>query len=98
MQIPDELRKCVCFIQAKRPGTDWVGSAFIVGVPLGVGDAFAAYVVTARHCIDADDEGEYGPAEWIGLRLNTRTGASDVIRTEVADWRRHPTADVAVLP
>jgi len=98
MQIPDALRKCVCFIQATREDGPWMGTAFFVAVPLGVADAFSAYVVTARHCIDPDDEHEYGPADSIGLRLNTRSGTSVVIDTKPTDWWRHPTADLAVLP
>lgn len=37
-------------------------------------------------------------ADEVLLRLNTRGGAADVIRTDPSNWLFHPTADVAVLP
>jgi hypothetical protein len=96
MQILDELRQAVCFISAHRPVEPRIGSAFFVGMPLEVNDRWVVYVVTARHCIDPVDA--HGDVEWIGLRLNTRAGASAELRTDPKHWIRHPTADIAVLP
>lgn len=98
MRVPDDLRKCVSFIQARWGDSPFVGSAFFVGVPLGiteqvVDDNIVTYVVTAKHCIVNKD----GIADEVLLRLNTRTGGSETIATDPHAWLLHPSADVAVL-
>lgn len=106
MRIPDELRECVCFVEARWPsGAAEVGTAFFVGVPLdappGSGQSWFHYVVSARHCIAGrkeTQEQQGGPAETAALLINQRGGGRVRCPTRVADWLLHGTADVAVLP
>jgi len=103
MQLPDEVRKLVCFVRRSGAGKAKIGTAFFVADPLGVADETgdelsAIYVVTARHCvqqIDPEDPDD-PPVEAIELRLNTVDGRSEWIKTTVKGWIHHPTADVSV--
>lgn len=103
MRIPDELRECVCFVQPVWPsGSGGRGTAFFVGVPLGVGDHCFTYVVSAKHCITGDKKAQlrHGnrPATKAILWVNhTEQGRVSHV-TQVSDWLLHDTADVAVLP
>src|ERR1035441_6151524 len=73
VQVPHELRKCVCFVGGQRGHLRGVGAAFFVGDPLGVHDVAAVYVVTAKHwargfrsaftCVKADGKGARAPVE-----------------------------------
>jgi len=98
MLVPDELRKCICFVRSERPAGPKVATGFFLGVPLGVRDQDAVYVVTARHCVRASDANELGEFTSVGLRLNTRDGKSVHVQTDPAEWICHSTADVAILP
>ncbi len=99
MRIRDELRECVCFVQASwASGVSGVGTAFFVGVPLGITgteEHWFHYAVTARHVIN---DMKQGPAEKAVLVLNRRGGGRALAETRVSDWLFHETADVAVLP
>jgi hypothetical protein len=96
MRIPDELRECVCFIQAVWPSSQsGIGTAFFVAVPLEGEEHWFHYVVTAKHCI-ADVK--TGPADTAMLLVNQVGGDRTSLRTRVSDWLLHETADVAVLP
>ncbi len=97
MQVPDELRKCVCFLEAStgEDGSDSTG--FFVAVDIGLsrnagGPREAVYIVTAGHCVAIKGE----LAERITVRLNTRDGGSATFDTDPAGWMVHPVADVAV--
>jgi hypothetical protein len=101
MQLPDEVRKLVCFIYGSGGGQDWTGTGFFVFDPLGVSDAtgnalHAIYIVTARHCVQQVDPNRDAPVESIQIRLNTRDGGSRMIATDVDRWIHHPIADVSV--
>lgn len=98
MQVPDKLRKCVCFVRSERPVKPKVATAFFLAVPLGAQDQDAVYVVAARHCVRASDSAENGEFTSINLRLNTLDGGSRHFETDPSDWMCHPTADVAILP
>jgi hypothetical protein len=103
MRVPDELRGCVCFIEAHWSGGSseaGIGSAFFVGVALGlteqvVEDRIAIYAVTAKHVLVS---GKGALADRVVLRLNKKGGGVGEIPTEPTDWLLHPEADVAVLP
>ena len=75
-----------------------VGAAFFVGDPLGVHDAAAVYVVTAKHCIQPVDHLENGPFHKTWLRVNMRHAGSMHLEIPPEVWVCHDTADVAVLP
>lgn len=96
MQVPDTLRKCVCFVTIRGDEYNYCGSAFIVAVPLfdDVDDDAAVYFITARHCLETNDDTVREPH----LRLNTHGGGSAEIQAPLDRWLVHPTADVAVLP
>jgi hypothetical protein len=96
VQIPDEIRKCVCFLTARRNGEAWLGSGAFLSVPLGFADWNSIFVATARHCIEPLEGGD--PFESISLRLNTLNGSSEEVETDPNSWIRHPVADVAILP
>ncbi len=98
MQVSEELRKCACFIETGTEQYVYLGTAFFVSVALGVADQHAIYVVTAKHCIEVEDDDDPGPILSIKLRLNLMSGGSDLLYTPIESWRRHPVADVAILP
>jgi hypothetical protein len=75
-----------------------VGAAFFVGDPLGVHDAAAVYVVTAKHCVQPFDHQENGPFDKTWLRVNRRHAGSMHLEIPPGRWVCHETADVAVLP
>ena len=98
MQVPYELRKCVCFVGGQRGHLRGVGAAFFVGDPLDVQDAAAVYVVTAKHCVQPLDHQENGPFHKTWLRVNLRHAGSMHVEIPPEMWVCHQTADVAVLP
>jgi len=98
MQVPHELRKCVCFVGGQRGRLRGVGAAFFVGDPLGVHDVAAVYVVTAKHCVQPFDHQENGSFLKTWLRVNLRHAGSMHIEIPPDAWVCHETADVAVLP
>jgi hypothetical protein len=75
-----------------------VGAGFFVGDPLGVHDAAAVYVVTAKHCVQPLDEQENGPFHKTWLRVNLRHAGSMHLEIPPEMWVCHASADVAVLP
>src|SRR6266849_7584040 len=99
MTIPDEIRKCVCFvaIQDKITGNYiFKGTAFFVS---HLHDRGFAYIVTAKHIIDkAKNHG----CQEVHLRFNMRDGSARWMAIKVIDWVFHdsPTenVDIAVLP
>jgi hypothetical protein len=98
MQVPPELRKCVCYVGAERGDEPpLIGTAFFVHDPLGVRDVSFVYVVTARHCVRPDDHRENGPFDKTWLRVNARKGGSMRIEIPPERWACHHVADVAVL-
>src|ERR1700733_2524913 len=102
MRIPDQIRDCVCFIQAEWPsGKIEIGTAFFMSVPLGVNGHWFHYAVTAKHCVTGRlktqrDEG--GPAPQSVLFVNQREGGRVRVPIPASDWLLHETADMAVLP
>ena len=98
VQVPHELRKCVCVVGGQRGHSRGVGAAFFVGDPLGVHDAAAVYVVTAKHCVQPFDHLENGPFHKTWLRVNLRHAGSMHLEIPPEEWVCHQTADVAVLP
>jgi hypothetical protein len=95
MQIPGQVRNCVAFVYFNPQGSGErkpIGTAFFLGV-----DGFL-YCVTAKHLIDKVEQ--LSSDRKLLLRMNMRSGGSDIIETNVADWRVHPideTVDVAAL-
>lgn len=100
--VDEQFRKCVAFLTADIPDLKTgvvvrtpAASGFLVGVPLGEGvDAWAVYVVTARHVIDTSRP--YGPL-YVRLNRRDRTGFDD-FATPQDNWTCHPQTDVAVAP
>jgi hypothetical protein len=104
MQVPDEIRKCVCFIYSKEADGSVMprGTAFFVSVPRtqGLAGNFV-YLVTARHVL-AKLKHRRPDGEFL-LRLNAADGEGVVwVDTQVDAWRTHPDDDLvddtAVLP
>jgi hypothetical protein len=98
VQVPHELRKCVCFVGGQRGHLRGVGAAFFVGDPLGLHDAAAVYVVTAKHCVQPLDAKAEGPFDKTWLRVNLRHAGSMHLEIPPEKWTCHESADVAVLP
>lgn len=103
MQLPDEVRKLVCFVRRQGAGRAMIGTGFFVAEPLGIpddtGDELSViYIVTARHCVQQIDptDPDDPPAESIHVRVNTRNGGSEWIKTDPDLWVHHETADVSV--
>lgn len=99
MLIPDDVRKCVAFLGAKKvDGTyQMVGTAFFVGrTAPGSQTADPCYAVTARHVVDKVRG--LGIAT-IGLRVNTKAGQATWLDMPVDEWiyvKSDPTIDVAI--
>jgi hypothetical protein len=104
MQVPDTIRKCVCFLFFKKEGESRLaGTAFFLGGPLepitSPGVVGWGGTVTARHVIDGimgtSDDGK------VYMRLNRLDGRIATAETEAADWATHregQTVDVAAFP
>ena len=75
MQLPDEVKKLVFFVEGQGGGESWVGTGFFVFDDVGLTDAKGArlpmiYAVTARHCVQQIDPDEDPPVESIRLLLS----------------------------
>ena len=93
MGFTEELRKCVAFLC--RSENDFVGTAFLVGVPSEKTEAVYDYLVTAKHVAERLTEKSFL------VRMNDKTGSCKYLRVPATNWYYHPsddTADVAVLP
>lgn len=100
MLVPEEIKKCVVFICYRdEEGVKLAGTGFFFAEPSSVDkDRVYPYVVTARHVIEAVQERT--TEDKVLLRLNTRDGGTEIISSDVSQWRFHPseaTADVAVI-
>lgn len=101
MKIPDDIRKCVAFLQYQDDGGyHLVGTVFFVTMssPHRPGHFFH-YAVTARHVITKVDEMTLGGDVY--LRLNGLDSGILQIPSCVDDWHFHPTnnnVDVAIMP
>lgn len=101
MVIPDEIRKCVCFVGYEMASGEKVlaGTAFFLSHSnQSSPDRRRSCVVTAKHVIDKiKDKG----INSIWLRLNLKLSGAIWIKTEVSWWNCHPSdpvADVSIAP
>jgi hypothetical protein len=100
MQLPQEVKKLVCFVHVAGGGREDLGTGFFVFDPLDINNAKGVpqamiYMVTARHVVQRDPD-EEPPVDSIRLRLNTLDGGSSTVKTTVSGWKHHDTADVSV--
>lgn len=106
--IPPEVKSVVgfLFIPGKQPG-ELVpyGTGFFVGVKDSKNaDRSFVYLVTAKHVLQAADHKSWLPK--IFLRLNTRTGGSEILEIPLSLSGAHrtvflhsdPSVDLAVIP
>ena len=106
--IPPEVKSVVAFvfIPGKQLG-EFIpyGTAFFVGVKdTQNSERSFVYLVTAKHVLQAPDHKSWLPN--IFLRLNTKNGASEVVKIPVALSGPHrtvfihadPSVDVAIIP
>ena len=100
MIIPDNLRRCVFFIgYINDNGFQWVGTVFLIGVPVPGSKAYTPFMVTARHVVDGLRA--KCPDGTCYLRVNTQNGGFGCPRMYLDDWRFHPTdrkIDIAMAP
>lgn len=100
MRIPDEIRKCVAFLEYQDPeGYQPVGTVFFVTMSNPDRPDYSfRYAVTAGHVIKKIEERPTGNS--IYLRLNHRVSGVLRISTWSDNWYFHPTddVDVAVMP
>lgn len=96
MPLNDDYPMTVAFVVGMRTnlvsavsGPEPIGTAFFVGVPVGIEgvDAIYTYAVTARHVVACETQGTW-------LRINLVGGGWEDVA--VPSWTKHPTADVAV--
>lgn len=97
MRIPDDIKKCVCFLSVKDNGKyRYGGTAMILTLKEGRNDdLFWTYLVTARHCVEAA-KNTHGD---LYARFNMRDGPAQLVKLE--DKWIYPadeSVDVAVLP
>lgn len=106
--IPPEVKSVVAFvfIPGKKPG-ELVpyGTAFLVGVKdRKTADRFFVYLVTAKHVLRTPDHKSWLPK--IFLRLNTKTGGSEILEiplslsgvNKTVFLHTDPSVDIAVIP
>jgi hypothetical protein len=102
MRVPDEIRKCVCFVCSETDDGSVLarGTAFFLGIPRVGNEGHWVYLVTARHVLTAIKFQR--PDGNFLLRLNARGGGATFVRTNVDSWHTHPDValvdDAAVLP
>ena len=98
MQIPPEVLRCVAFL-CPDDRADPDGTAFFVAIteddPHPTGKVTGLYAVTAKHLL-ADYRSEGSESAW--LRINTRSGSTRMVHTQIKDWRQHSHSDVAIHP
>jgi hypothetical protein len=99
MDIPDDIKNCVCFICGKNQDGSYHygGTGFFVSVRSEQHqDQNYAYLVTAKHNIEKAKAERYYD---LYLRLNTTRGDADFIQV-TDEWLYHEdeAVDVAVLP
>jgi hypothetical protein len=98
MAIPDEVRKCVCFVGYRIASGEicLAGTAFWLSRLLDGTDRRFIYLVTARHVIDHI---KGLGLDSVLLRLNSKSGSAFWVECKMADWHFHPDAsiDVALL-
>lgn len=97
MRVPEEIRKCVCFVGLRMDdGSErLVGTAFFVARRFD--DDVFGYVVTARHVIDGIRDLGF---DSVLLRVNSKTGGAQWLCYPISEWVMHPdgpSVDVAVL-
>jgi hypothetical protein len=98
MLVPDEIRKCVCFVGLERADgrLEFVGTAFFLGRVIPGTEKFVGYAVTAKHVVKGIQS---RGLDRLHLRVNRVDGTAEWLLTHVSDWLFHPTdatADVAV--
>lgn len=104
MQLPPELRKCVCYVEVLRDGHWYLnGTAFFVCVPEAADvepKGYHVYAVTAKHVLmpefTADEDKR--PYELIRFRLNLLAGGTGTILVPLNSWAREDKTDVAAVP
>jgi hypothetical protein len=94
MFLPKWVRECVAFIGAKPHGKFQPnGTAFFVAAKGTETEAPSLYVVTAAHVVFGSG-GRSAPGRmWVRANYGA---ASEEVLIEAGEWRKHPTADVAV--
>lgn len=99
MIISDEFRRCVVFLGYRMADGQFrlAGSAFFFGRQTSATQADNVFLITARHVVDGIRK--KGLVE-VYVRANTKAGGTVWAKTQLSDWRFHPTdqsVDVAVL-
>jgi hypothetical protein len=94
MRVPDQIRKCVAFIGWKpiNDPFELMGTVFFLG-----GARAGRWMITARHVID---EFKKRLIDDVWLRLNTKAGKCEWVRTDGTAWLcpHDPSLDIAVHP
>lgn len=90
MLVPETIKKCVVFIcYQHEERVKLAGTGFFLAEPSSVNkDQIYPYVVTARHVIEAVQERAID--DKVLIRLNTRDGGTEIISSDVSQWRFHP--------
>ena len=85
MQIPDEIRKCVVFVCYKTTASMVLaGTAFFIGVPLGVSNLSSIYLITAKHVIDTIRDKSID--QKVYLRMNLKSSGAQYVESPIVKW------------
>lgn len=99
MLVPPEVRECVAFLCCRTQNRVFpAGTGFFMSMPAQDESITFVYIITARHVIEGIARKSLDNK--VLLRLNRRAGDTNLIETDVPDWRFHPidsSADVAAL-
>lgn len=104
MQLPPEIRKCVCYVGVARDAaTRLNGTAFLVSLPASKEcgrHKYHVYAVTAKHVLVPEYTAEADKRPWdeIWLEINTKDGGVQSVEVPLDDWVRVDGSDVAVAP
>lgn len=101
MRADQQVLQCVVFIcvdkdtSNEKERRNFIGTAFLVGIPSNQEGISFVYLVTARHVAEKISDKPFF------ARINDRKGSCTYVRFEGIPWFYHPTdekADVAVIP
>jgi hypothetical protein len=98
MRIPDEVLECVVFLGAKDIDgrVRQLGTGFLFGREIGIGDLEARYLATAKHVIEGILS--ISADATVYVRFNRSDGTSQVIPAAASAWMfdEDPNVDIAV--
>ena len=98
MQIPPEIKKCVCFIYCltSDENKELLGTGFFLKENL-TNTRGVVYCITAKHILEGVKKYKLNKDNEILLRVNLTDGGSTYFSSKIDDWTFNTDNDIAVL-